>query len=174
MTDKNVYVDACDLGFGVFAGRAFAANEFIIRFTGPQIDLQAALAKGEKQGNPLQIGDGIYLDPQPPCVFINHSCDPNAGIRNSTELYALRNIRVGEEIRFDYSTSILERCWTMECRCGSPACRQIVRDFDQLPYDLQQSYLSRQIVQPFIVDMLRGIPAPSPYSAPAAGPASAC
>jgi hypothetical protein len=45
--------------------------------------------------------------------------------------------------------------WTMECRCGAPNCRGIIRDFGELPVDLQRRYLDMRIVQSFIVDAAR-------------------
>ena len=151
MTEDSIVVSVCDLGLGIFARRPFKAAEYLLRFAGPIIDLETALAKGDKKGNPLQIGDNHYLDLLPPGVYVNHSCDPNAGMRNSVELHALRNIEVGEEIRMDYSTTMLEGgCWTMDCRCGSKKCRHVIRDFDQLPSSLRETYLAQGIVQPFI------------------------
>ncbi|HLW65918.1 MAG TPA: SET domain-containing protein-lysine N-methyltransferase [Gemmataceae bacterium] len=83
----------------------------------------------------LQIGpdlwlcsDGSLLDD---CV--NHSCDPNTGFTTGeTNLYALRDIPAGEEICWDYSTSISEAGWSLECCCGSPRCRGVVRSWSEL------------------------------------------
>ena len=33
--------------------------------------------------------------------YINHSCDPNAGIRNNRDIVAMKPIREGEEIVID-------------------------------------------------------------------------
>ncbi len=64
---------------------------------------------------------------------INHSCDPNAGFTTGEPvLYALRDIAAGAEICWDYSTSIAERGWTLDCRCGSPRCRGTVRSWWEL------------------------------------------
>jgi hypothetical protein len=149
------YVGLCDLGWGVFAARDLAPWEEILRFEGPPISLADTLAMGEYQANPLQVDFDLYLDIQPPGVLVNHSCDPNAGIVHDTVLVALRPIPRGEEIRFDYSTTMWEDCWTMECRCGSPHCRGVVRDFITLPAELQAEYLGLGIVQGFIVRRLR-------------------
>lgn len=82
---------------------------------------------------------------------MNHSCNPNCGIRNGV-LVALRNIIEGEEIAYDYSTTMDERYWTMACRCGAAACRGIVDDFRTLPEELRRQYLSLGIVMPFIAE----------------------
>jgi uncharacterized protein len=150
----SIYVAQCDLGRGVFAGRDFAAWDEILRFSGPRISFAEALAKGEKQANPLQIDDEEYLDIEPPGVFVNHSCEPNAGIVEDRVLVALRPILRGEEIRFDYSTTMWEDMWTMECRCGSSRCRGVVRDFPDIPPEVQAEYLGLGVVQGFIVRRL--------------------
>jgi hypothetical protein len=59
------HIDSCSLGGGVFAAHV--------------IGLQAVLAKGEEQSNPIQIGSQTYIDAEPPAVYLNHSCKPNAG-----------------------------------------------------------------------------------------------
>jgi hypothetical protein len=71
------------------------------------------------------------------------------------EFYTLRDIKSGEELLWDYSTSMLERHWTMNCHCGSPLCRKVVQDFDLLPKGTQNKYLQHKIVLPFIMEMLK-------------------
>ncbi len=112
---EGLYVANCEFGKGLFAGRNFQKGEWLFRFSGPVIGSAAASAKGETEGNVLQVGPTTYIDLEPPGVFINHSCNPNSGIRNNIEVFALQSIQVGEELRFDYSTTMSERRWTMRC-----------------------------------------------------------
>jgi hypothetical protein len=149
--EAGVYVADCDHGRGLFVSRDVAPGEVILRFTGPVIGLAEALAKGEDQANPLQVGPREYIDLEPPGVFINHSCDPNAGVRDDVVLVALRAIPAGKEVRFDYSTSMWEEKWTMVCQCGSPDCRGLVRDFPLLAGEVRARYLSLGVVQRFII-----------------------
>jgi len=97
------------------------------------------------------IGQDLYVDTQPPGVWVNHSCDPNSGITADRQLIAIRPVRDGEEVCFDYSTTMEEASFTMECLCGSPACRQVVRDFSTLPKDLRLRYVAQGIVMSFIL-----------------------
>jgi hypothetical protein len=152
MNTPSIYFGPCELGRGLFAARDFQPGEAIFCFVGRFITFEEACSMGEAEANTLQIGTNSYLHPGPPGVFANHSCDPNAGIRNTVEVHALRSIRRDEEIRFDYSTSMSERRWTMPCRCGTPVCRGVVRDFHELPDALQRHYLALKVVQPFIVE----------------------
>ena len=149
-----IYVKECALGRGVFAGRYFRKGELLFRFSGPIITLAEAIKKGETEGNVLQIGASTYIDLEAPGVFANHSCEPNAGVRDVVCGYALRHIAQGEEILYDYSTTMSERRWTMQCRCGTPSCRGIIGDFHDVPLELQRRYLAMGIVQPFIVGEL--------------------
>jgi hypothetical protein len=148
---EGIYVNKCALGLGVFAGRDFFEGELLFRFSGPIITLAQAITKGEAEGNVLQIAPGIYIDLEAPGVFANHSCEPNAGLRDLVSGYALRPIARGEEILYDYSTTMSEQRWTMQCRCGAPSCRGVIRDFHDLPSELQRRYLAMRVVQPFIV-----------------------
>jgi hypothetical protein len=151
----SIYVAQCDVGRGVFAGKDFAAWEEILRFSGPSISFADTLAKGEDAANPLQVGDDEYLDIGAPGVLVNHSCAPNAGIIEDRVLVALRPIARGEEIRYDYSTTMWEDCWTMDCLCGSARCRGVVRDFPTLPAEIQAEYLRLGVVQGYIVRRLQ-------------------
>jgi len=144
------YLDACDVGFGVFANRAIARGETILFFTGPLIDFAETKRRGPKECMAIQVGPDRYLDTQPPGVFVNHSCDPNAGIRDDARLVALREIPRGQEIRFDYSTTMEEQSFTMRCLCGAAGCRQIVTDFSLLPGQVKARYMAQRIVMGFI------------------------
>jgi hypothetical protein len=144
------YIDDCSLGLGVFAKRRIAPGEFILRFDGPIIDFAETKRRGPRECMAIQIGFDRYLDTRPPGVFVNHSCDPNAGIRGDRHLVALRAIRAGEEIRYDYSTTMAEQSFTMQCACGAPVCRKVVEDFSRLPEDIRKHHLRRGTVMSFI------------------------
>ncbi len=151
VTDNDkIFVADCDLGKGIFAIRDFERGEVILIFTGPVISYSRAVAKGDRESHPLQIGVDRYLDLEEPGVLTNHSCEPNAGILNDMILIAIRPIARGEEIRFDYSTTMSQETWTLECRCRAASCRGIVRNFEELPQQLQRRYLALGIVQNFI------------------------
>jgi uncharacterized protein len=139
------------LGKGVHALREFRAGGTILTFDGPELSHDEVLGLGEAQAYTIQIGPDRYIDTLFPGRFTNHSCDPNAGIWQDRYLVAIRPIAVGEQIQFDYSTTMSENHWTMQCRCGSAKCRGLIRDFHLLPVPLQVHYLRLGIVQQFIV-----------------------
>jgi hypothetical protein len=148
-------VGHCDCGRGVFAERAFSPGDAILIFEGPHISLAQTLAMGDDHVNALQIDENCYIDLLPPAVFVNHSCAPNAAVVNDVVLTAIRPIGMGEEVRFDYSTTMLDGTVAMACLCGSPSCRGVIGDFTGLPSELQAEYLRLGLVQRFIADRLR-------------------
>ena len=148
--NERICVGSCRFGAGVFARARIYRGEEILRFSGPLIDLETVLAKGMRQSDPLQIGPGLYLDIGPPGVLVNHSCAPNAGIRDDVRLVALSDIVVGEEIFYDYSTTMGEEQWTLTCLCGSDQCRGEVGDFKDLPFRTRRRYLRLGVVQSYL------------------------
>ncbi len=77
--------------------------------------------------------------------LVNHSCNPNTGLWQSggdTFLLALREIAINEELSFDYSTSMVDEPWSMECACDEAACRGTVGNFLDMPVATQAYYAS--------------------------------
>jgi len=162
-SNGSFYVAQCELGRGVFARRAIREGEIILTFGGPLIDFAETKRRGALECMAFQVGPNQYIDTLAPAVFVNHSCAPNTGIRNDRDLVALRDLPGGEEIRFDYSTTMDEKSFTMGCRCGAPGCRRVVTDFSDLPAGVQDYYLVRGLVVSFIVRRLRDVRAASTW-----------
>lgn len=76
----------------------------------------------------IQVGEDKYLGPSGDFDdFINHSCDPNSGIQikgKKVVLLAIKDIKQNEEITWDYSTTMDEDDWEMDCQCGCLKCRK--------------------------------------------------
>jgi hypothetical protein len=144
-------VAACDVGLGLFAARTIEAGEPILQFEGPPLTLEEVRAKGAQAANALQVGADRYLDLREPGRLVNHSCSPNAGIRDDVVLTAIRRIAASEEIRFDYSTTIGDR-WMMACACRAPDCRGVVGAYRQLPEDVRRRYEELGVVQRFLTE----------------------
>jgi uncharacterized protein len=155
MPQEKVFVRQGPLGRGIYARIPIRPGESILTFDGPILSHEQVLALGEAQAYTIQIGPDEYVDTTQPGRYTNHSCEPNAGIVGDRLLIALRHIAPGEEVHFDYSTTMSEDHWTMECRCGEYLCRRVVLDFHHLPPITQNRYLQLGIVQRFIVDEVR-------------------
>lgn len=144
------YIAECEFGRGLFSNKNIRKGENIFEFTGRLINFQQTLEATDNFGDPLQIGKDLYINLEKPMRFINHSCNPNTGIVNDTTLIALRDIQKGEELYFDYSTSMDEDHWVMQCKCGEANCRKVIKDFKYLPLPVKQKYFKLNIVQKFI------------------------
>lgn len=150
-----VFIDKCDVGFGVFASRDIRKGETIFIFSGRIVHTKEAQLP-EIASYAIQIDIDSYIDPEQNIGrFINHSCEPNAGLIKNNIVVAIQDIPINTEVRFDYSTAMLERFWTLKCSCGSKKCRKIIQDFDLLTSDLQQHYIELGIVPEFIIKQLR-------------------
>jgi SET domain-containing protein len=142
------------LGRGLFAAKLIKKGEQILEFKGPIISYEETKKYIPDMGNPIQISSYEYIDLLAPGVLANHSCSPNAGVKNDRHLVAIEDILPGQEIFYDYSTAMEEDDWTIECKCGSPNCRHIIWDFRHLPIEVQKKYLDLNIVQSFIAKKL--------------------
>ncbi len=143
-------IGCCDVGRGLFAARAIATGETILHFEGPPLTLAQVRTLGPLASNTLQVDEDRYLDLAEPGRLVNHSCSPNAGIRDTLVLVALCPIEPSEEIRFDYSTTIGDR-WTMGCACRSPECRGTVAAYWLLPEPVRRRYEALGVVQSFLL-----------------------
>ena len=139
------------VGRGVFLRRDVRAGARILEFRGTEIDFDATLRMGDLECYAFQIGKDLYLDLDPPGRFVNHSCEPNAVIRDGVYLVVLRDMSAGEEVRFDYSTCMSDGHWTMECCCGASSCRGRIGDFRWLPPARKLELLNSDAVPAFIV-----------------------
>lgn len=133
-------------GKGNFATKKIVKGEIICRFAGPEVSLKQYFEKygfnSDSGCNVIQIATDKYIDICEPCVFFNHSCDPNAGVRNEGVLFAIKDILPGEEIFFDYSTTADDYIFEMDCKCGSQICRKLITDFQAVPHDRKEFYLT--------------------------------
>lgn len=148
----KVYLAASSIaGVGVFAGRDYAVGEWIMSFKSGEPAVVSYEKTTLDPANYVQIGIDQYIYPQPPSLYLNHSCQPNAGIRAVTEIIALNEIKTGTEITFDYSTCIANDPWEMDCVCGTRNCRRRIGEFRHLPLEIQLFYAEREAVSIFCI-----------------------
>lgn len=152
------YITDSPIGFGAFALRDIRKGEHICTFTGAPLTYEQTIEMGKDESFCLQVSEKNYIFLDAPCKYINHSCEPNCGIFAGSTLVAIRDIPANRQITYDYSTTMMEKHWEMDCKCGARHCRGTIRDFDLLPLSLQTSYIRQGIVQPFIVGMLARTP----------------
>lgn len=145
-------------GLGLFTAKIIQKGQFICEYAGEVISLHEARHRIEvnKKRNAMNYvlvvqehyGDRVTItciDPE--CFgnigrYANHSCDPNSnlvpvrveGIVPRLCLFASREIKLGEEVTFDYAGGLAANsvhCLSdTPCLCGSNHC------FGYLPYNL--------------------------------------
>jgi len=155
----SITIGECDYGRGVFATRPIGRGETILVYRGRRFDRDDPIHHTPEASLLLQTGARTYILPVSPAVYVNHSCAPNAGLVGNRRLVALADILPGEQITFDYSTTMDDGLWSLECRCGARECRGLIEDFRHLPRRVQERYLDQGIVQGFIARRFRQRPA---------------
>ena len=143
------------LGKTVYAAQGFAEGDTIVRFTGRRVraDKVPSVLRGARDRF-VQVTPHHYMGPSHRIDdLINHSCDPNAGLRFTDAgvfLVAVRDIAAGEEIAWDYSTTLADSDWKMICQCRSADCRRVIGTFATLGEERQAWFLERDLVAPYL------------------------
>lgn len=158
---ERVVIAPARIGRGLFATTSVHPGDTIIRIEGRIVDYRVLWRRegSSFSANCIRFGPDTYLDPgNGVCRFLNHSCEPNAGVRktgNRLFLFAAKRIGAGSEITIDYSTTIGDDdIWTMRCRCGSRLCRKTVRNFGSLPAVVKRRYMRKCLVPGYIIRTL--------------------
>jgi SET domain-containing protein len=127
-------------GRGVFATRKIAAGALIIEYAGERISWREAQKRHDATGEDsthtffFSLDNGRIIDGGSQgndARWINHSCAPNCEAReedNQVFIYALRDLRRGEELNYDYGLVLEERHTAKRkreyaCLCGAATCR---------------------------------------------------
>ncbi len=144
---------------GCFATEAIPKGALIWAFAGPVFSyaemVERVQAGVERCGDdPLQVDDDRFMDLDHPSICFNHSCEPNAALRGTADLVALRAISAGEEICFDYSLTIpASNTWVMAfgCACGAPGCRGTLGNRTTVPAERVEAARAVGGLQEFIL-----------------------
>lgn len=153
-------------GYAVYARTGLKKNEVLAVWGGLVVTFEQVLAlPHDQQGHTIQVHEGLYLAPigmDEPADYINHSCNPNAGINGQITLVAMREIAANEEITFDYAMADSSSYDEFNCACGAAHCRGRVSGNDWKRPELWtrydgyfSTYLQKRI------DKLRGSPGSS-------------
>ncbi len=132
-------------GLGVIAIEKINKGEIILVYGGVIVPTSDIEKYHEKVGDVgIQIDNDFFICPTShkeleKTGVINHSCEPNAGFKNSIELVAIQDIEKGEEITFDYAFSE-SHLGAMECKCGKLSCRKTITKGDWQIKELQEKY----------------------------------
>lgn len=133
----GIYAKKCGAkGWGIFAQLPISAGQFVIEYVGEvidadELDVRSKACENDPHYYFLSISGGETIDASKKgniSRFINHSCDPNCITQkwqvngeSRVGIFALRNIRVGEELTFDYQFERFSHK-KQRCLCGASNC----------------------------------------------------
>jgi hypothetical protein len=140
---KDIYHSTSKIdGLGIKAGENIKKGDVIQHIKG-EARFFVPRNKKESASYPdwVGIGKNRWINPDYPNQYLNHSCNPNSGIKGKVTMVALKNIKEGEEITIDYSTIEGDDMWEMKCHCGEKNCRKIIRSIQFLPDKQFKKYL---------------------------------
>jgi SET domain-containing protein len=134
-------------GRGLFARTDIAKDEIVAVKGGHVIDRKTLREKVTPRLGPveIQIDDDLFIAPvtdderELSMLYLNHSCDPNLGIRGEITFVAMLDIRSGEELTHDWAMTD-DDDYSVECNCGAPDCRKILTGKDWQRPELQNRY----------------------------------
>jgi hypothetical protein len=131
-------------GFGSFARVQIPKNTHVATFGGPILTAAAfSLEPPDVRSRSIQIERDSFLTGPPqrePGDTINHSCEPNCGMRNATQIVTMRDVLEGEELTYDYAMSDTAEYDEFLCGCGTESCRGQVTGNDWKLPDIQARY----------------------------------
>ena len=139
--ENNVFLKKTkNKGISIFVNKQFKKGDSIFLIAGPVV----------KKGTiyTIPIAKGLWIDPLPVNNlgrYLNHSCDPNVGIKNRTMVVAFKGIKKDEEIAIDYAMIVYKYGSEITkegliCRCGSAKCRGELGCWSKLPKEVKEKY----------------------------------
>lgn len=134
-------------GKGVLTTRKIGEGELLIVWGG-EILTQRDINEGRgRRHTVVAIDEGLFLSA--PATqelsiddYMNHSCSPNAWMRDAISLEAACEIVPGEEITADYAIWLDDPDYVMKnpCNCGAAWCRSLITGMDWTLPDVQARY----------------------------------
>ena len=136
-------------GEGVFATISFVPGEIVMVGV-----IEESLKANHSHAS--QIGIDAYVFHAGLISKVNHSCDPNCGIRindsGAHDFVAMRDIVVNEELTFDYAMrNYGVEHFPTQCMCGSEICRGRITGWKDLPDERKKRY--EGFVAPYLLEL---------------------
>lgn len=138
---KIIIKETGKYGKGLFAAEDIHKGEIIADWVDGKVseaDKCSDLPK-EVRDYAIQFEEHKWIDTESAGRFINHSCEPNCGVNGNLKIVAMRDIKKGEELTYDYEMTE-DSDWKMECKCGSNNCRKIIGAYKNMPKEIRKKY----------------------------------
>ena len=135
-------------GRGLFAVADITKNEIVAVKGGHIVDRKPLREKITPVLGPveIQLDDELFIAPvteeerERSMLYLNHSCNPNVGVRGEITFVAMREIRAEEELTHDWAMTD-DDDYSLQCNCGASDCRKILTGKDWQRPDLQKRYV---------------------------------
>jgi hypothetical protein len=129
---------------GCYTTCAIKKGTWIVEYTGARLSKRQADAMYESARRTYLFGldDGRVIDGDGVAAFINHSCAPNCEpdeIDQRVWIIASRDIRVGEELTYDYNLFDGDLDDKAMCGCGARECRGSMYSDEELKKRTKQA-----------------------------------
>jgi len=142
--------EAENRGYGLYASRNFRRGELVV--SGNALEITNV-----PDAHTIQTDRNRHVRMDLPARFVNHSCGMTANIgarpnvKGAYDFFALRTIRTGQELLFDYETTEYEISADFECKCGSTECRGRLRGFKYHRRHVLRSFPS-DFIAPYLLE----------------------
>lgn len=114
-------------GKAVFARELIERGEVIAVWSGRLVPAEELGELSEEiRRHTVQVEEDLYLaslTPDEAPDYINHACEPNAGLDGQITIVAMQMIRPGDEVTIDYAMCDGSPYDEFDCACGSSQCR---------------------------------------------------
>lgn len=146
LVSKKITVTLSHFGEkGAYANQSIKKGEIVCIFSGHIFDKNTYdVLPRDLKHYAMGIGEDLFLgalstDEIDDGDYINHSCEPNLGIVGKNVLVAMKNIKQGEELSFDYAMCDTQN-EDIYCLCNKSLCRKVITGNDWKISTLQKRY----------------------------------
>ena len=142
MDNKKVIIAETDnLGKGLKAVRDIKKGEIIASWKGGKIYTAEKVSDLPKElrDYAIQFDEHNWIDTEGIGRYFNHSCEPNCGVKGRFQIVAMRDIKNGDWLTFDYEMTE-DSDWRMDCKCGSKNCRKVIGAYKNMPKEIREKY----------------------------------
>lgn len=141
MDNPKLYLkETRKFGKGVFTRQPIKQGELVTAFDGQRYNGRFTAWTEDLLNHTIQYGPSQWRDSKGLARYLNHSCDPNCGIRGLFRVVAMRDIAAGEQLTWDYEMTEKSDWFRLRCGCGSPKCRKIIGHHDRMPAEVRALY----------------------------------
>ncbi len=127
-------------------GKCVVANDYILKgeiiagFDGDEHEAEKCLDLPKNVADhAVQFEEHKWRESKGNAQYLNHSCEPNCGIKGLFTIVAMRDLQKGEELMWDYDMTE-DSDWRMECLCGTASCRKLIGAFGLVPEEVRYKY----------------------------------